>query len=412
MKFVQPPLKYRMKIYYEELIEYKKLEGNRLALTTEEHKRHKFLREKLLRESQIFKDKIIELTNYHYIKIEGKTYDIWVEAFDDNFFSKSKWPSIDYCIDATNIAIGKLESIELKELGDKDSTDPHSVAYYLFDKFQFHPKVIEASRSLFKTKHYSQAIFEAFKAVNNFVKEKTGLELDGKALMTMVFKKENPIIKLNELRNQTEKDEQEGFMFLFMGAMVGIRNPKAHDNVIQADPYRTLEYLALASLLMKRAEEGELIKTIQPRKQWNLQKFLVDASEKCSHEVVDTINKLYDFTKKYSDSILWGTGAHWGSFTFRKSWHGIKASIFTVYSDSSLSVNFGQMLGKGIEEEVLESLRAELNRIPDINISRDAIPNGKNPDISVDPFVNAEHLNKFQEAVLSLCQNIESGSSK
>ena len=43
-----------------------------------------------------------------------------------------------------------------------------------------------------------------------------------------------------------------------MGAMVGIRNPKAHDNIIQADPYRMLEYLAFASLLMKRVEEGKV----------------------------------------------------------------------------------------------------------------------------------------------------------
>ncbi|MDP3879361.1 MAG: TIGR02391 family protein [Dehalococcoidales bacterium] len=122
----------------------------------------------------------------------------------------------------------------------------------LFDAMQFHSKVIEASRSLFESKHYAQAIFEAFKAVNNLVKEKSGKSQDGKDLMAKVFNESAPVIKLNDLETQSNKDEQEGFKFLFMGAMVGIRNPKAHDLVVQNDPYLTLEYLAFASLLLKR----------------------------------------------------------------------------------------------------------------------------------------------------------------
>ena len=69
-----------------------------------------------------------------------------------------------------------------------------------------------------------------------------------------------PIIKLNDLLTTSDRDEQEGFKFLFKGAMIGIRNPKAHDNVVQTDPYRTLEYLGLASLLMRKIEEGKLVK--------------------------------------------------------------------------------------------------------------------------------------------------------
>jgi uncharacterized protein (TIGR02391 family) len=129
----------------------------------------------------------------------------------------------------------------------------------LFDIMKFHPLIIEVSRSLFETGHYASAILEAFKAVNNFIKEKTSMtSIDGRDLMAKAFKKEAPMIKLNALRTQSDIDEQEGFMFLFMGAIVGIRNPKAHDNVIQTDPYRTLEYLSLASLLLKRAEEGTI----------------------------------------------------------------------------------------------------------------------------------------------------------
>ncbi len=259
MESIQPSLINRLKIYYEELVEYKKLEGNRLALTTSEHKRYKFLREKLLRESQIFKDKIIELTNYHYIKVKGKTCDIWVEAFDNNFFSVSRWPSMDYCIDSTNIAIGKLESIELSKTRNYSNlSTPQESASYLFGKMQLHPRIIKASKSLFNSGHYAEAIFAAYKAVNNFTKRKAGQPLDGKDLMAKAFNEDKPIIKMNKLTTRSERDEQEGFRFLFMGAMVGIRNPKAHDDIRQINPYKTLEYLAFASLLMRRATEGKL----------------------------------------------------------------------------------------------------------------------------------------------------------
>lgn len=137
----------------------------------------------------------------------------------------------------------------------------------IFDAMQFHPRVVQVSETLFKTGHYASAIFEAFKAVDNFVKEKTTLSLNGQALMSKVFDETTPIIKLNDLLTQSDRDEQEGFKFLFKGATIGIRNPKAHDNVVQTDTHRTLEYLGFASLLMRRIEEGKLVKLSMMKEQ-------------------------------------------------------------------------------------------------------------------------------------------------
>jgi uncharacterized protein (TIGR02391 family) len=82
--------------------------------------------------------------------------------------------------------------------------------------------------------------------------------------MAQAFRKENPVIRLNKLKTGSDSDEQEGLKFLLMGAMVGIRNPKAHDDVAQTDPYRTLEYLAFASLLMKRIQDGKIARSRKP----------------------------------------------------------------------------------------------------------------------------------------------------
>jgi uncharacterized protein (TIGR02391 family) len=101
---------------------------------------------------------------------------------------------------------------------------------------------------------------EAYKALNNLVKEKNGChDLDGQELMSTVFSYKNPILNLNKLESTSDQDEQMGFILL-MGDMVGVRNPKAHDNVLQTDPIRAMEYLALASLLVRRVEESTVEK--------------------------------------------------------------------------------------------------------------------------------------------------------
>lgn len=142
-----------------------------------------------------------------------------------------------------------------KPLGLKDRIE---LPIQLFDAMQFHPKVVKASKLLFETGNYASAILEAFKAVNIFVKEKSGLSknalrgIKDRQLMAKVFDEKVPLIKLNELITDTDFNEQEGFKLLFMGATEGIRNPKAHDLIEMKDPYRTLEYLGFASLLMHK----------------------------------------------------------------------------------------------------------------------------------------------------------------
>lgn len=216
---------------------------------------------------------IAELTRLEKVDVHGKEYDMWVVALRIPP-DKLAHSALGYCIQVTNRAIGRLEDDIEKGYRDKEGKvlkKPHEIATeppkdaadlpsYLFDRMQFHPRVIRVSESLFKTGNYAQAIFEAFKAVDNFVKEKTALTLDGQALMSKVFDENEPIIKLNDLLTRSDRDEQEGFKFMFKGATIGIRNPKAHGNVIQTDPYRTLEYLSFASLLMRRIEEGKVVR--------------------------------------------------------------------------------------------------------------------------------------------------------
>jgi uncharacterized protein (TIGR02391 family) len=125
----------------------------------------------------------------------------------------------------------------------------------MFNERKLHNSVVFASKNLFKDGHYSQSIFEACKSLNKRVQEISGSSLDGKKLMLDVFSVNEPKIKLNENKTTSDKDEQEGFMHIYSGVMHGIRNPKGHDLINLKDPYKSLEYLSLISLLFKKLDE-------------------------------------------------------------------------------------------------------------------------------------------------------------
>jgi len=176
--------------------------------------------------------------------------------------------------DDTEIDSSTLYSLSTFELSMVDDflayqekvykTDPNMI----FDLLQLHPVIKNASEKLFKDKHYAQAIFEAYKALINYVKEKSNKKkLDGYELMRAVFDveydkenfniKKKPILQLNELQTREDLDEQKGFMQLFMGAVMGIRNPSAHGLIKHEDPFKVLEHLSFASLLAKKVDEAK-----------------------------------------------------------------------------------------------------------------------------------------------------------
>jgi uncharacterized protein (TIGR02391 family) len=113
-----------------------------------------------------------------------------------------------------------------------------------------HPVIEEAASNLYLDGHYANAIEDAVKALNNLVRLRSGKLLDGSDLMKTVFSPKNPILGFNDLADQSDRDEQEGFMMMFAGAVAGLRNPRAH-KLIQDDPERALEFIAFVSLLAK-----------------------------------------------------------------------------------------------------------------------------------------------------------------
>lgn len=126
-----------------------------------------------------------------------------------------------------------------------------------YEGMELHPDIERAVGNLYRDGHYANAIEDAVKALNAKVRLNSGVDdVDGMSLMEKVFSPKNPILKFNSLQDQSDIDEQKGFMMMFSGAVAGLRNPRAH-TIIKDDPERALEFVAYISLLAKLADQAQ-----------------------------------------------------------------------------------------------------------------------------------------------------------
>jgi uncharacterized protein (TIGR02391 family) len=123
-----------------------------------------------------------------------------------------------------------------------------------FDLRNIHPRIEKVSKELFDDGHYAQATFEAFKLLDNEVQHVAKSGDSGTKLMMGVFGGVSPTIRLTRMTSASEKDEQEGYKFLFAGSMLAIRNPRGHTVGLADSLGECLDHLTLASLLLRRLE--------------------------------------------------------------------------------------------------------------------------------------------------------------
>lgn len=121
-----------------------------------------------------------------------------------------------------------------------------------------HSEIIRVAQQRFESEQYADAVEAAFKEINTRVKnmylEKNGETKDGADLMFSAFPANNPVLCFDFSTSPFSKDDiQKGYMHMFAGAMMGIRNPKAHANemITKEDALRKL---AFASMLMYKLD--------------------------------------------------------------------------------------------------------------------------------------------------------------
>ena len=128
----------------------------------------------------------------------------------------------------------------------------------LFDALVTDDVLREATRALFEDGHFAQSVRQGFVCLDNAVRNRTGSDRTGSSLMNWAFSADNPRLKLNLAQSMSDRDEQRGYMQLYAGAMLGVRNPRTHEASITDDVDSAIELLVLANHLMRRLGSARL----------------------------------------------------------------------------------------------------------------------------------------------------------
>ena len=104
--------------------------------------------------------------------------------------------------------------------------------------------------------NYFHSVFEATKSIADRLRDMTGLTTDGNILVDIVFSTDNPLIKINNLSNQSERSEHIGLSNLIKGIFGLIRNPTAHDPKIKftINEEEALDIITIISYIHKRLD--------------------------------------------------------------------------------------------------------------------------------------------------------------
>ncbi|WP_428249826.1 TIGR02391 family protein [Ferrovibrio sp.] len=137
--------------------------------------------------------------------------------------------------------------------------EAHQRAKTLEGKFQgrrIHPEVKKYCKAELLQENYFHAVFEASKGLAQRIRELSGADGDGAALVDKVFSIERPMLAINTLQTETERSEHKGFASLLKGCFAAVRNPLAHEpKLLWKGEDDAADYLSLISLLHRRLDD-------------------------------------------------------------------------------------------------------------------------------------------------------------
>ncbi len=131
--------------------------------------------------------------------------------------------------------------------------------YPLLHWRHLHEKVRDRVRTYYKNNQFGHAASEGVKIFCEIIRELTGLTQDGNDLVNHAFSKSPPLIQLNALATDSERNIQEGQGHLSRGLITGFRNPISHGPMDSAVPalfseLDCLNILSLVSYLVTRLD--------------------------------------------------------------------------------------------------------------------------------------------------------------
>jgi hypothetical protein len=117
------------------------------------------------------------------------------------------------------------------------------------------------------------------------------------------------------------------------------------------------------------------------RERWTEIRFFQKINNELDVQACEAIEGLYNWSKNTAHQVLFGTGKEVGSFTFYYSKAGKLVTVFSIYTNGNLSLNYGSLggqIGKTIVEDFhksiiaipgFSSLAGDLDKYPSVRIS-------------------------------------------
>lgn len=119
-----------------------------------------------------------------------------------------------------------------------------------------HP-AMSVALALVEDGRMADAVFDAVQLIQDRVRFLAASNDSGRTLMESVFDARRPRLDITTSRGKSAQDELEGFRLLFIGAVLGMGCVCDADSSVALTLDETLEYLAVASMLMRRLDRAE-----------------------------------------------------------------------------------------------------------------------------------------------------------
>ena len=190
-------------------------------------------------------------------RLQNKVNELELKIKQDELdkITKEKEDAELACVEARFITVGKGKH-RLKVWNSGNATAYHVSARFdgdvgimpyslkklkgFFEVYNIHAALSDAVQLIYKSE-FESAAREAFVAVENYLKKKSGLDSHGFDLATRALsfeidkqtgeKKRAPLIAINDLKNESERNEQDGIRYMLMGFFQGPRNLYQHNHI-------------------------------------------------------------------------------------------------------------------------------------------------------------------------------------
>jgi hypothetical protein len=102
------------------------------------------------------------------------------------------------------------------------------------------------------------------------------------------------------------------------------------------------------------------------KRQWTEIEYFQTAANSVNAETHARMRDLYDWSLNTADRVFWGRGGERGSFTFHYLRESKTVSVYSVYTDGTLTLNFNY-LSAVLDPELVTAFYGRLRQIPSLS---------------------------------------------